>query len=69
MKNISIYCLCLNNELLTKVKHLNYIPVGLGDNNFSNEWLRDSTKINVSKKKSLLWRIFISLLVMEKSYS
>jgi hypothetical protein len=50
MKNISIYCLCLNNELLTKVKHLNYIPVGLGDNNFSNEWLRDSTKINVSKK-------------------
>ena len=44
------YCLCLNNKLLSKVKDLNYIPVGLGNDNFSAEWLKDNTGNNISYK-------------------
>ena len=50
MKNLLIYCLSLNNEDLNKIKSLNYIPVGLGNNDFSPEWLRDNLGENISKK-------------------
>lgn len=58
--------MALNNENLKTIKSLNYIPVGLKNENFSNDWLRDNTKDNISKKKSLLWRIYLLLLVLEK---
>ena len=45
-----MYCLCLHNELLNVVNKLNYIPVGLGENKFDIEWLRDNTGENISKK-------------------
>lgn len=45
-----IFCMCLNDHHLQNLKKLNYIPVGLGSNNFSDEWLRDNTGINISKK-------------------
>ena len=45
-----MYCLCLHNELLNVVKKLTYIPVGLGENKFDIEWLRDNTGENISKK-------------------
>ena len=35
---------------LNFIKDLNYIPVGLGEKNFSNEWMRDNTGDNISKK-------------------
>ena len=50
MNNLNIYCMCLSNEYLEIVKKLNYIPVGLKSENFSNEWLRDNTSNNISKK-------------------
>jgi hypothetical protein len=50
MKKLSIYCMALKNENLKTIKSLNYIPVGLKNNNFSNEWLRDNTKDNISQK-------------------
>ena len=50
MKDIRMYCLCLDNHLLSKVKKLNYIPVGLGKANFSSGWLRDNTGDNISNK-------------------
>ena len=40
MKNGKMYCLCLKNENLNTMKRLGYIPVGLGANKFSNEWVR-----------------------------
>ena len=52
MVKAKIYCLCLHNELLNKVKELNYIPVGLGNNNFSDEWMLDKKGINISNKNS-----------------
>jgi len=45
-----IYCLCLQDNLLNKVKNLNYIPVGLGEEKFSADWLRDNTGKNITLK-------------------
>jgi hypothetical protein len=45
-----IYCLGLDNNLYEEIKKLGYVPVGLGDNNFSSEWVRDNTGDNISLK-------------------
>ena len=42
--------MCLNDYLLDDIKKLNYIPVGLGNNKFSSEWLTDMSGDNISKK-------------------
>ena len=47
---MKIFCMCLNEHHLTNLKKLNYVPVGLGNNNFSHEWTRDNTGINISYK-------------------
>ena len=44
--------MCLYNNYLNTVKNLNYIPVGLKNNNFSKEWMRDNTLDNISEKNS-----------------
>ena len=50
MSNYTIYCLCLHNKNLSLIKKLGYTPVGLGNDNFSNDWLRDNTLDNISHK-------------------
>jgi hypothetical protein len=50
MKNATIFCLCLHDTVLPVVEKLNYIPVGLGSNDFSKKWLRDNTLENISFK-------------------
>ena len=50
MKNAKIFCLCLDDKYLKNVKKLNYIPVGLGKNKFSKEWLTDDSGDNISNK-------------------
>ena len=51
MPNLDIYCLSLHYEDYKKIKSLNYIPVGLGQKNFSPEWMRDNTvKIYLKNK-------------------
>ena len=50
MKNLSIYCMALNNLNLDIIKSLEYIPVGLKNDDFSKDWLRDNTLENISKK-------------------
>ena len=47
MDKLKIYCMCLDNDYLKVVKKLDYIPVGLKNKNFSNEWLRDNTLKNI----------------------
>ena len=42
MNNLKIFCISLSESHLEKTKKINYIPVGLGDENFSKEWLRDN---------------------------
>ena len=50
MSELKMYCLCLHNNLYDTVKKLNYIPVGLGRNKFSSEWLRDNLGDNIAEK-------------------
>ena len=50
MEKSKIFCMCLNSHHFKNLKKLNYIPVGLGKNNFSSEWLRDNTGDNISSK-------------------
>ena len=50
MKNLDMFCICLNDNLLHKVKKLQYIPVGVGPEKFSQEWLLDSNGENISQK-------------------
>jgi len=50
MNDYKIFCMCLHNHHLQNLKKLKYVPVGLGENDFSNEWIRDNTKINISHK-------------------
>jgi len=50
MQNLKMFCICIHNELLSKVKKINYIPVGLGDDDFDPGWVKDDTGVNISKK-------------------
>ena len=52
MINIKMFSIALNPKLLNLIKKMNYIPVGLGENNFSNEWTQDNSLNNISKKNS-----------------
>ena len=50
MKNLDMFCICLNDNLLNRVSKLEYIPVGVGTEKFSKEWLLDNTRENISHK-------------------
>ena len=50
MKNLDMFCICLHDNLLDKVKKLQYVPVGVGSEKFSKDWLLDSTSENISLK-------------------
>ena len=50
MQNLNIFCICVHDELLSKVKKLNYIPVGLGNKISNSEWVRDNTGNHISGK-------------------
>ena len=52
MNNISFFCLTLNPEHEKKIKDLSYIPVGLGDKKFSDNFFTDKTGISISEKNS-----------------
>ena len=47
MKDIDLYCMCLNEHHIGNIKKLGYIPVGLGSNDFSKDWIRDNTGKNM----------------------
>ena len=47
MKNYHMYCLSLHSENFSSLKKIQYTPVGVGNNVFTNEWLKDNTKINI----------------------
>ncbi len=50
MKNLSFFCLTLNPEHEHMIKKLSYIPVGLGDKEFSNNCYTDKKGENISNK-------------------
>ena len=52
MKNLTIFCLTLNPHHEKLISQLSYIPVGLGENKFSENFLTDKSGKNISKKNS-----------------
>ena len=51
---MKMYCITIFDDHYQKIKNLEYIPVGLGENITLNNFVTDKTGINISKK-SLLW--------------
>ena len=47
-----MYCISMDNKHLNFIKGANYIPVGLGNDTFSSEWVRDNTGENISQKNN-----------------
>ena len=50
MKNLNMFCLALEPKNYKFIKKLGYIPVGVGEKSFSNEWFSDKSGENISKK-------------------
>ena len=50
MKKINIFCLSLSNFHYQKIVDMNYIPVGLGEEKFSDQWVKDKIGKNISYK-------------------
>ena len=50
MKNLNMYCITIDEGHLDLIKRLGYLPVGLGKNIKSKDFIRDNTNINISKK-------------------
>ena len=47
---MKMYCLTTQDEHCSKIKKLGYLPVGLGKNIKSNNFITDNTKINIAEK-------------------
>jgi hypothetical protein len=47
---MKIFCIDINNHNFNKINKLNYIPVGLGSDEFKKGWLRDNTGDHISDK-------------------
>ncbi len=47
---MKIFCISIFNQNFKELKNLNLIPVGLGSNNFGNNWLNDKVGQNISEK-------------------
>jgi len=45
-----MYCISIDNNLFKKILNLGYLPVGLGDSNFSDDWITDKDGENISNK-------------------
>ena len=45
-----MYCISIDNNLFKKISNLGYLPVGLGDSNFSDDWITDKDGENISNK-------------------
>tara|TARA_Y100000768_G_C23955467_1_gene672526 strand:- start:691 stop:1485 length:795 start_codon:yes stop_codon:yes gene_type:complete len=50
MQNLKMFSLCLYPRHHSIIKQFKYIPVGLGNNKFDDNWLKDNTGDNISKK-------------------
>ena len=50
MRNLRMFCISLEPNHLNFIKSLGYIPVGLGDKDFSDNWFKDKSGINISNK-------------------
>ena len=47
MKNLKMFCISLEPNHYNFIKSLDYAPVGLGEKEFSDDWFRDKSNINI----------------------
>ena len=45
-----MYCISIDNNILDKILNLGYLPVGLGESNFTSKWITDKNGQNISHK-------------------
>ena len=50
MNSLKIFCLSIYNDNSQFFKKLNYVPVGLGDNTYNDDWLLDTGGNNIARK-------------------
>ncbi len=50
MNNLTMFCLSMKPEHLQLIKRFNYTPVGLGEADFNDKWVKDRTGNNISNK-------------------
>lgn len=50
MNSLKIFCLSIYNDNSQFFKKLNYVPVGLGDNTYNDDWLLDTGGNNIACK-------------------
>jgi len=50
MRNVQMFCLTLEPNHYNFINELGYIPVGLGEKNFNQNWITDKTGKNISGK-------------------
>ena len=50
MKNLQIFCLTLDPLHKDLIDKMGYVPVGLGESSFSNNWLSDKTGKSIASK-------------------
>ena len=50
MKNLKMFCISLEPNHYKFIKELGYIPVGIGEKHFSNDWFSDKSGASISKK-------------------
>ena len=71
MKNLKMFCISLEPNHYDFTKELGYIPVGLGEKHFSNDWFSDKSGISISRKNKYygeytfhywLWKNYIDKL-------
>ncbi len=50
MDKLKMFCLSRYDSVKSQIKNLNYIPVGLGTENYSEGWIKDNSGDNISNK-------------------
>tara|TARA_Y100000590_G_scaffold425813_1_gene534192 strand:- start:1427 stop:2224 length:798 start_codon:yes stop_codon:yes gene_type:complete len=67
----------MNSSHLNFIKEINYIPVGLGADNYSKEYFRDNSGINISEKNTYygeytfhywLWKNYIDTEIKDQNW-
>ena len=59
-----MYCISIDNGLFNKISNLGYLPVGLGDSQFSDGWITDKAGENISNKNVVDLQSLIHLFLM-----
>ena len=50
LNNLNMHCISIDANDLKLIKELNYVPVGLGGSDFTDEWIKDNRGINIAEK-------------------